>query len=330
MRKQVMNIAFKNNSMEVALEALGKCIARWTDKGDQPVTAIPGLSLYRREEPSEPKSILYEPRICVIAQGAKRVLLGNDTYVYDEHHYLITSVDLPTVVQIIKASRDKPYLGVILRLDRREIAQLIVDGKLPPQRAQQSIRGMATGEVTLPLLSALQRLIGLLAEPKDIPILAPIIQREILYRLLVGEQGARLHQIATVGSQSQQIARAIDLLKDNFTQALRVDELASHANMSPSTFHHHFRTVTAMSPLQYQKWLRLNEARRLMLTDNADAATAAFSVGYESPSQFSREYARLFGEPPLRDITSLRQLAAGERGLGVKIGRQGRQIRSVR
>jgi len=231
MRKQVMNIAFKNNNMEVALEALGKCIARWTDKGDQPVTAIPGLSLYRREEPSEPKSILYEPRICVIAQGAKRVLLGNDTYVYDEHHYLITSVDLPTVVKIIKASRDKPYLGVILRLDRREIAQLIVDGKLPPQRAQQSIRGMATGEVTLPLLSAFQRLIGLLAEPKDIPILAPIIQREILYRLLVGEQGARLRQIATVGSQSQQIARAIDLLKDNFTQPLRVDELASHANL---------------------------------------------------------------------------------------------------
>jgi AraC-like DNA-binding protein len=330
MRKQVMNIAFKNNNMEVALEALGKCIARWTDKGDQPVTAIPGLSLYRREEPSEPKSILYEPRICVIAQGAKRVLLGNDTYDYDEHHYLITSVDLPTVVQIIKASRDKPYLGVILRLDRREIAQLIVDGKLPPQRAQQSIRGMATGEVTLPLLSAFQRLIGLLAEPKDIPVLAPIIQREILYRLLVGEQGARLHQIAIVGTQSQQIARAIDLLKDNFTQALRVDELASYANMSPSTFHHHFRTVTAMSPLQYQKWLRLNEARRLMLTDNADAATAAFSVGYESPSQFSREYSRLFGEPPLRDITSLRQLAAGERGLAVKIGRQGRQIRYVR
>jgi AraC-like DNA-binding protein len=295
MRKQVMNIAFKNNNMEVALEALGKCIARWTDKGDQPVTAIPGLSLYRREEPSEPKSILYEPRICVIAQGAKRVLLGNDTYVYDEHHYLITSVDLPTVVQIIKASRDKPYLGVILRLDRREIAQLIVDGKLPPQRAQQSIRGMATGEVTLPLLSAFQRLIGLLAEPKDIPILAPIIQREILYRLLVGEQGARLRQIATVGSQSQQIARAIDLLKDNFTQALRVEKLASHANMSPSTFHHHFRTVTAMSPLQYQKWLRLNEARRLMLTDNIDAATAAVSVGYESPSQFSREYSRLCG-----------------------------------
>ena len=285
----------EKSERDAAMKVLGQKIARWTDKGDQPVTAIPGLSLYRREEPSEPKSILYEPRICVIAQGAKRVLLGNDTYVYDEHHYLITSVDLPTVVKIIKASRDKPYLGVILRLDRREIAQLIVDGKLPPQRAQQSIRGMATGEVTLPLLSAFQRLIGLLAEPKDIPILAPIIQREILYRLLVGEQGARLRQIATVGSQSQQIARAIDLLKDNFTQALRVEKLASHANMSPSTFHHHFRTVTAMSPLQYQKWLRLNEARRLMLTDNIDAATAAVSVGYESPSQFSREYSRLCG-----------------------------------
>jgi AraC-like DNA-binding protein len=309
MQKQAVKQSIEDNGMEVARETLGKCIARWTDKGDQPMTAIPGLSLYRRDETSAPTSIMYEPRICMIAQGAKRVLLGDDTYVYDEHHFLIASVDLPTVVQIIKASREKPYLGLVLKLDQREMSQLMVDSHLPPPRPQLSSRGMATGEVTLPLLTAFQRLIDLLDEPKDIPILAPIIQREILYRLLVGDQGVRLRQMASAGSQSHQIARAIDWLKGNFTRPLRIDDLATQVHMSTSTFHHHFRTLTAMSPLQYQKWLRLNEARRLMLTEHADATTAAFDVGYESPSQFSREYTRLFGAPPLRDITSLRQMA---------------------
>ena len=312
MKKQIVKKVFDNNNMGTALEALGKSIARWTDRGDQLVTAIPGLSLFQRDEPTQPESRMYEPRICLIAQGAKRVLLGDDTYVYGERHFLITSVNLPTVVQITKASREKPCLGLILKLDQREISQLMVDSNLPLSRPQQSSRGMATGEVTLPLLTAFQRLVDLLAEPKDIPILAPIIQREIFYRLLVGDQGARLRQIASAGSQSQQIARAIDWLKDNFTRPLRIDDLATQVNMSTSTFHHHFRTLTAMSPLQYQKWLRLNEARRLMLIENQDAATVAFQVGYESPSQFSREYGRLFGAPPLRDITSLRQMTANE------------------
>ncbi len=303
----------ENNGMENALEALGKSIARWTDKSDRVETVIPGLTLYRRNEPSEPISIMYEPRICVVAQGAKRVLLGDETYVYDAHHFLITSVNLPTFAQIIKASPEKPCLGLILKLDQRVMSQLMVDSNLPPPRPQQSSRGMATGEVTLPLLSTFQRLIDLLAEPKDIPILAPIIQREIFYRMLIGDQGVRLRQMASTGSQSQQIARAIDWLKSNFTQPLRIDELASQVNMSTSTFHHHFREVTAMSPLQYQKWLRLNEARRIMLAENQDATTAAFQVGYESPSQFSREYGRLFGAPPLRDITSLRLMAASGR-----------------
>jgi AraC-like DNA-binding protein len=276
------------------------------------VTAISGLALFQRDKPTQPESRMYEPRICLIAQGAKCVLLGDDTYVYGERHFLITSVNLPTVVQITKASREKPCLGLILKLDQREISQLMVDSNLPLSRPQQSSRGMAVGEVTLPLLTAFQRLVDLLAEPKDIPILAPIIQREIFYRLLVGDQGPRLRQIASAGSQSQQIARAIDWLKDNFTRPLRIDDLATQVNMSTSTFHHHFRTLTAMSPLQYQKWLRLNEARRLMLIENQDAATVAFKVGYESPSQFSREYGRLFGAPPLRDIISLRQMTANE------------------
>jgi AraC-like DNA-binding protein len=216
-------------------------------------------------------------------------------------------------VQIIKASREQPYLSLRLKLDQGEIAQLMVDSHLPPPRAQPSSRGMATGEVTLPLLSAFQRLLDLLAAPQDIPLLAPLIQREILYRLLVGDQGARLRQMASAGSQSHQIARAIDWLKGNFTRPLHIDDLAAQVHMSTSTFHHHFRALTAMSPLQYQKWLRLNEARRLMLTERLDAATAAFQVGYESPSQFSREYSRVFGAPPLRDITSLRHMAGSAR-----------------
>jgi AraC-like DNA-binding protein len=314
MRKQANKAGIENSDMKVALDALGKSIARWTDKGDQPTTAIPGLSLFQRVAPTPPASFMFEPRICVIAQGAKRVLLGDETYVYDPQHFLITSVDLPTVAEIIDASREKPYLGLVMKIDQREISQLMVDSNLPPPRPQQSSRGMATGEVTLPMLSTFQRLIELLDEPKDIPILAPIIQREIFYRLLVGDQGVRLRQMASAGSQSQQIARAIDWLKSNFTQPLRIDDLAAQVNMSTSTFHHHFRALTAMSPLQYQKWLRLNEARRLLLAENQDATTAAFQVGYESPSQFSREYSRLFGAPPLRDITNLRLMATPDAG----------------
>lgn len=316
MRKESVINEIGDASVEVALDALRKGIARWTDRGDQIETAIPGLSLFRREEPTDPTSGMYEPSICMIAQGAKRVLLGDDMYMYDTRHYLITAVHLPTVVQISEASRERPYLGLRLTLDRREISQLMVDSNLPPPRVQQSSRGMATGKVTMPLLNAFKRLIDLLAEAKDIPILAPIIQREILYRLLVGEQGGRLRQMASAGSQSNQIARAIDWLKGNYAQPLSIDDLAAQSGMSISTFHHHFRSMTALSPLQFQKRLRLQEARRLMLAEHFDAANAAFQVGYESPSQFSREYNRLFGAPPLRDITSLRQLAGGERGQG--------------
>jgi AraC-like DNA-binding protein len=314
MRKDAVKQELESNSMKGAIGALGKSIARWTEEGEQHTTAVPGLALFRRIGPTEPLCGMYEPSICLVAQGAKRVLLGDDTYVYDAHHYLITSVHLPTVVQIIEASREKPYLGLRLKLDQREISQLMVDSNLPPPHVQQSSRGMATGEVTVPLLTAFQRLIDLLAEQQDIPILAPIIQREIIYRLLVGDQGERLRQIASAGSQSHRLARAIDWLKVNFTQPLRIDDLASQASMSSSTFHHHFRSMTALSPLQFQKQLRLQEARRLMLAERMDAANAAFQVGYESPSQFSREYNRQFGAPPMRDIENLRQMAAGERG----------------
>jgi AraC-like DNA-binding protein len=302
----------ENNSVVLAMEALGKKIARWTDKSALFETAIPGLLLYRHDEPTLPRNAMYEPCICLVAQGAKRVLLGDDSFVYDARHYLIASVHLPTMVHIAEASSEKPCLGLVLKLDQREISQMMVDSNLPPPRAQQSNRGMMIGEVTMPLLTAFQRLIDLLVEQQDIAILAPIIQREIIYRLLVGDQGERLRQIASAGSQSHQIARAIDWLKSNFSQQLSIDDLAAKVRMSSSTFHHHFRSMTALSPLQFQKQLRLQEARRLMLTERLDAATAAFQVGYESPSQFSREYNRVFGAPPLRDITKLRQLSMGE------------------
>lgn len=306
----------EHSEMEVASKALARRIARWTEQGELQDTAIAGLALFRREAPTEPVGSLYEPSVCLVAQGAKRVLLGEESYLYDANHYLITAVHLPTVVQVISASREEPYLGLRLKLDMRAVSQLMVDSHLPPPRPQQTGLGMAVGVVTDALISPLQRLIDLLAQPQDIPILAPIIQREITYRLLTGDQGARLRQIATVGSQGHQIARAIDWLHGHFSQQLRVDELARFVNMSPSTFHQHFRSLTAMSPLQYQKWLRLHEARRLMLVEPVDVTTASFQVGYESPSQFSREYSRLFGASPLRDIHNLRQQVAVGEGAG--------------
>jgi AraC-like DNA-binding protein len=242
-------------------------------------------------------------------QGGKRVLLGEDVYAYDAYHYLITSVDLPAVTQITEASKQKPYLGLMMRLDLKAISQMMVDRSLPIPKLRKASRGIAVSKVSMPLLNAFQRLMDLLDTPEDIPILSPLIQREILYRLLVGDQGQRLRQMALAGSHSHQIAKSINWLKENYTKPIRIQKLAAISGMSTSTFHHHFRTLTAMSPLQYQKWLRLHEARRLMLTDNMDAATASFEVGYESPSQFSREYSRLFGEPPLRDIKNMAKIA---------------------
>jgi len=287
-----------------AQQALGRQIARWTT-AQVLETPVPGLKLFRYDAPTEPVSVLQDASICLIAQGAKRVFLGEEEYIYDTHHFLVTSVDLPVVAQIIEASPAVPYLGLKLLLDQRELARLLVDANLPQAHVRQASRGMAVGQLEEPLLCAFRRLLDLLDEPEGIPILAPMIQREILYRLLQSDQGQRLRQLATTGSHGHQIAKSLDWLRENFDKPLRVDELASSAGMSASTFHHHFRSMTAMSPLQFQKWIRLHEARRLMLTERQDATSAAFRVGYESPSQFSREYSRLFGAPPLKDIKRL-------------------------
>lgn len=294
-----------------ARQELQRTIVRHTKKDDFAMTSIPGLGLSHREAPTEQTGYIHEPSLCLVVQGAKRLLLGEEVFSYDADHYLIVSVDLPVVGQILDASPEKPFLAMVLKLDPRMISQLLVDGNLPQPRTQQTSRGMAVSRVTLSMLCAFQRLLDLLDQPEDIPILAPLVQREIVYRLLMGEQGPRLRQMGATGTQSNQLTQAIDWLKKNYTQPLRVDDLAAHASMSTSTFHRHFRELTAMSPLQFQKRLRLHEARRIMFTDHLDATSVAFQVGYESSTQFNREYSRVFGAPPLRDIKSLRQQAAG-------------------
>ncbi|EGQ7899367.1 AraC family transcriptional regulator [Vibrio parahaemolyticus] len=294
-------------SRAFATQKLAKLIDRWTGDANQYDTPISGLRFSRWTTPTPPTSYTHNPSICLIAQGRKRVLLGEESFIYDANHFLISSVDLPIIANIIEASEEQPYLGLIMELDLTEISQLIVDSELAFIQSKEAQKGIAVGELSESLLDAFVRLAELLNEGQNIKILAPIIKREIFYRLLMSEQGTRLHQIVTAGSHSHQIAKAIDWLKNNFVKPLSVGDLASYTGMSKSSFYTHFRSMTSMTPLQFQKKLRLSEARRLMLTENLDAMAATFKVGYESPSQFSREYSRLFGAPPSKDIKSLRE-----------------------
>ncbi len=294
-------------SRAFATQKLAKLIDRWTGNANQYDTPISGLRFSRWTTPTPPTSYTHNPSICLIAQGRKRVLLGEESFIYDANHFLISSVDLPIIANIIEASEEQPYLGLIMELDLTEISQLIIDSELAFTQSKEAQKGIAVGELSESLLDAFVRLAELLDEGQNIKILAPIIKREIFYRLLMSEQGTRLHQIVTAGSHSHQIAKAIDWLKNNFVKPLSVGDLASYTGMSKSSFYTHFRSMTSMTPLQFQKKLRLSEARRLMLTENLDAMAATFKVGYESPSQFSREYSRLFGAPPSKDIKSLRE-----------------------
>ncbi len=290
--------------------ALARTIGRWTEGTEDRSTPIPDLAFFRREAPTPPGICRVEPSVVLVVQGAKRMLMGDDTYAYDCERFLIASLDIPASSEVVKASRERPCLGLVLKLDLRMMAELVAQSHLPPPKDRSVARGMALGTVTPMLLESFKRLTDLLDEPDAIEVLAPLVQREIHYRLLTSDQAGRLRQLASVGSQSHFVARAIEWLKTNYASPLRIEDLAERVHMSTSSLHHHFRRLTAMSPLQYQKWLRLNEARRLMLNNGLDAASAAFGVGYESPSQFSREYARLFGAPPKRDVVSLRSKAA--------------------
>jgi AraC-like DNA-binding protein len=253
---------------------------------------------------------LVEPSVVLVVQGVKRMLVADDAYAYDSNRFLLASLDIPASSQVLVASPKRPCLGLVLKLDLRLLAELGAQMRPRSLRSTPIRRGMALGTVTQELLEAFVRLTNLLEERESIDVLAPLVQREIHFRLLMSDQSDRLRQLAAIGSQSHVVAGAIAWLKAHYTGPIRVRELAERVNMSPSTLHHHFRQLTAMSPLQYQKWLRLNAARRLMLNDGFDAARAAFEVGYESASQFSREYARQFGAPPRRDVVKLRSRAA--------------------
>lgn len=301
-------------SLETARRELARILARFTRGDGLHRTPLPALTIFRSSAPNAPACGLYEPVITVVAQGAKRVTLGEESYVYDQAHYLVTSVDLPVVSQVIQASAEEPCFCFTYALDAARIAEVMAEMPAPAPRTVSVQRGLSVSPLSLPLLDAMLRLARLLEDPADIPVLAPLIEREVLYRLLTGEQGERLRHIAVSGSQTHQVARAIDWIRRNYTLPLRVDNLAHTVNMSVSSLHHHFKSVTAMSPLQYQKRLRLSEARRLMLVEMRDAASAAHQVGYESPSQFNREYSRVYGAPPLRDVAQLRQGVVEERG----------------
>jgi AraC-like DNA-binding protein len=267
--------------------------------------------LHRREAATAPCSATYEPGVTVMAQGRKRVDLGQTTFTYGESRYLLTALDLPVVSQITEATEEVPSLAMSLKLERPVIRELLSREEIPATEVPSGSPAMATGEVTVEFLSACCRLLDLLDTPQDIPFLGGLIQREIIYRILRGPAGARLRAIATLGDQSHRTAKAIAWIKANYAKPLRLEDLAKVAGMGVSTLHHHFRALTAMSPLQYQKQLRLQAARRRMLTEGLDAASAAFEVGCESASQFNREYNRLFGQPPMRDVRILRSSAVG-------------------
>jgi AraC-like DNA-binding protein len=268
-------------------------------------TAIPGLELYRRTTPTACYLATYEPSVTVFAQGKKRVNLGGRVYVCDESSFLLSSIDVPVQSQIIEASEQMPLLTMFFRLDMPTVREVMSREELP-QSAAAPPGAIAVGETTPGMLDACMRLLDLLHTPEDIPFLGHSIQREIIYRILRTPQGDRLRAIATTGDLSQRTARAIAWLCANFAKPLHMEELAGIARMGVSTLHRQFRDLTTMSPLQYQKQLRLQTARQRMLMDGLDATSAAYDVGYESVSQFSREYSRMFGQPPMRDIKALR------------------------
>ena len=294
-----------DRTREVRRELADK-IASFIGAKERLITEVPGLLLSRRTAPTAPISATYEPSLAVVAQGRKRATLGGTTFIFDEARYLLTSLDLPVICNVIEASEEVPYLCFVLKLEMAMVRELLSREEIHAPQTPPDNPAMATGEATPELLAACCRLVDLLNTPQDIPFLSGLIQREIIYRILCGPEGARLRAIATLGDQSHRTAKAVAWVRANFAKPLRVEELAKMAGMGVSTLHHHFRALTSMSPLQYQKLQRLQAARERMLVDGMDAASAAFEVGYESASQFNREYSRFFGQPPMRDIRALR------------------------
>ncbi len=285
---------------------LAKIIERHVAGDGVHTTAIPSLFFIRYSNVTGPSYGVYKPSFCIVVQGAKEVWLAQERFEYSPTDYLVASVELPVIAQVTKASNDVPYLGFKLEFSPGQIIEVLSDSETRIGPKENAKRAMFVSHMESSLLDAVNRLARLLDNPEDIPVLAPLFIKEILYRVLKGPNGMALEQIAIEGSAAQQIREVIEHIMNNFDRSFRIEELAELANMSGSSLHRHFKEVTEMSPIQFQKQLRLQEARRLLLSESTDAADVAFRVGYESPSQFSREYSRMFGLPPREDVRRLR------------------------
>ncbi len=301
-------------------EELARRIAAHIGSEQKRITEVPGLTVHQRTAPTPPCSMTYEPCLILTAQGRKRVELGGKSFTHGSSHYLLASVALPVVARVVEASEQTPCLALSLKLQMPVVRELLSREEIPAGAPHLGMGpAMAIGEMTVELADAFCRLIRLLDQPREIAFLHGLIEREIIFRVLQGPEGARLRAIATLGDQSHRTARVIAWIKENFAKPLHVEELAEIAGMGVSTLHHHFRALTSMSPLQYQKQIRLQEARTRMSIHGLDAGSAALEVGYESASQFTREYKRLFGQTPMRDTRTLRSTDGTQlRPLGVR------------
>jgi AraC-like DNA-binding protein len=293
-------------SIEQQLEQLKKQLAPHMPHYGGIESLIPELFLYRTDVPTEVTPVVYEPSLCIMLQGEKEVYLNTDRLIYDPLSYLLVPITVPVSGKVTQASPEQPYLALRMTIDLKELADLVIDLGGRVERSTSQVKAMSMGRVDESLLSAVSRLVQLLDKPADIPVLYPLLKREILYRLLLGDLGSQLRDFMLLDSQGHRISKVIELLRKKYNEPLRIKELADEVHLSESALFQAFKAVTAMSPLQYQKKLRLNEARRIMLHEGVEAATASYKVGYESPSQFSREYSRLFGAPPKTDIERVR------------------------
>ncbi len=296
--------------MQADLEELTERITAASPR-DGKVEVQPGLVLTRLSSPTGPEYAVLEPWLCTIAQGAKDVLLGDEWFHYDPAHYLISTLGVPAVGRVVEASRERPYLGLRLSLDPSVVTSVMVESGVGVDSRGEGVgvKGVGVSPLDAALLDATVRILRLIDRPGEYRVLAPLIVREIVYRLLTGPQCGRLRHLATLGGQTHRMARAVEKLRQDFAKPLRIEDVARELGMSVSGFHAHFKAVTAMSPLQFQKHLRLQEARRLMLNEALDAGEAGFRVGYDDQSHFSRDYKRHFGEPPMRDVERLREVA---------------------
>jgi AraC-like DNA-binding protein len=267
------------------------------------------LKIYRHDKPTPPTHGLFIASICVVAQGAKEMQLGGELYRYDPNNFILTSLDMPIIGQIVEASPDKPFLCLKLEFDPTVIASVCVEAGIPPARDETSIKSVAVGKLTDEIFDAFVRLTRLFNDKAAYKMISPLVTREIIYRLLRSDQGLRIRQLGSFGGQTHRITKAVQNLQTNFREPLSIEKLANELGMSVSSFHQHFKTTTSMSPLQFQKLLRLQEAKRLLVSEDLDAGSAALKVGYEDASQFSREYKRLYGEPPRRDVGRLKKVA---------------------